>query len=183
MRCKLLAITSEYIGVPSPEAYHIHEFKRIIDRDNTPDKTRASKELAYIYFMVDWESPYASMDSESRSEQIINSLFEKKDKWHPDDKVKAALNKYEELYANDYTKMLESARIGARKLRKYFEDVSLDERDANGKLVHRVSDLSRNLKEVGSIIEGIMNLEELVKKNLTSANKNRAGVEVNEFSN
>jgi len=182
MKCRLLTITDEYIGVPSAEASHIHEFKAIVDRDDSENKTVASKELAYVYFMLDWESPYASMHEDDRSENIIHSLFNEDDNWTPDEKVMAAMERYKELYANDYTMMLDSARNGARKLRKYFEDVDLNERDANGKLVHRVSDLSRNLKEVGSIIEGLMDLEELIKKNQTAANENRAGIEVNEFS-
>lgn len=182
MKCTLLTITDEYIGVPSPEASHIHEFKEIIDRDDSPNKTLASKELAYVYFMCDWESPYASMHESVRSDNIINSLFEDDEEWTPDAKVEAALERYKELYANDYTMMLDSARKGAYKLRKYFEDVNLNERDTNNKLVHRVSDLSRNLKEVGSIIEGLMDLEELIRKNQTSSNENRAGIEVNEFS-
>jgi len=180
MKCRLLTITDDYVGVPSPEGSLINEFKVIIDRDDSENKLMASKELAYIYYMVDWESPYASTAKESKSESIINSLFEQE--WKPDDAVSAGIEKYKELYENDYIKMLKAARDGARKLRNYFETVNLNERDNNNKLVHRVSDLTRNLKEVGSIIEGLQDLEELVKKNQTKANQNRGDVEVNRFS-
>jgi len=180
MDCRLLTITEDYIGVPSPEGALIPEFKRIIDRDDSENKQQASRELAFIYYMIDWESPYAKYSRDRRFELIKDDLFD--EDWEPDEAVKDGLDKYEEMYANDYTKMLGSAREGARKLRKYFEDVDLNETDHNGKLKYKATDLTRNLKDVGSIIEGLQELEELVKKNQTTSNKNRGDVEVNEFS-
>lgn len=180
MKCRILTITDDYIGVPSPEGALIHEFKEIIDRDDSKNKEVASKELAFIYYIVDWESPFADRGEEKRRELAAKSLFD--EDWEPDEAIEAGIEKYKELYSNDYTKMLDAARTGARKLRKYFETVDLNERDHNDKLVHRVSDLTRNLKEVGSIIEGLQDLEELIKKNQTKSNQNRGDVETNEFS-
>lgn len=180
MECRLLTITDDYIGVPSPEASHIPEFNRIIERDDSENKTVASKELAFIYFMIDWESDYAHLSEDRRYDEVRTDLFD--EDWHPDEAVEEAMDKYRHLYVNDYIEMLESARKGARKLRKYFEDVDLNETDHNGKLKYKATDLTRNLKDVGSIIEGLQELEELVKKNQTQRNENRGGVEVNEFS-
>lgn len=180
MECKLLTITDEYVGVPSPEAYHIPQFKRIVDRDNTKNKEQASRELAYVYYMVDWESPYAPYKEEKRRKLLKEDLFD--EEWEPDEAIKEAIEKYRELYENDYIKMLQSARAGARELQRYFEKVDLEETDDKGKLKYKATDLMRNLKEVGNVIEGLTDLVEQVKKNQTKANENRGNVETNKYS-
>ena len=38
----------------SPEAYAIKAFRDLVKRDKTADKYRAMQELAYIYFMYDY---------------------------------------------------------------------------------------------------------------------------------
>jgi len=180
MKCQLLTITEDYVGVPSPEASLISEFNRIIERDDSENKRIAAKELAYIYYMVDWESEFMHLEEERRSQRIIDSLFEQE--WEPDEAVQEGIRKYKELYANDYTEMLDAARDGARKLQNYFRDVDLNEVDDHGKLIHKAKDLAQNLKQVGDIIEGLQDLVELVRKNQTTANKNRGDVETNKYS-
>ena len=53
-----------------PEALLIQSFKLLWDRDKSKDKARALKELAYVYFMTDFKSPYDRYDPAERHIQI-----------------------------------------------------------------------------------------------------------------
>ena len=57
-------------GVPTPYTKTIKEFKEL-----------DSKSLAYVYFMVDYRSPYSVYEYAERQLEIKNSIFDKK--WSP----------------------------------------------------------------------------------------------------
>jgi len=49
---------TKYLDLNEPEILLVREFKALLDRDKTKTKTRATKELTYIYLALDWKSPY-----------------------------------------------------------------------------------------------------------------------------
>lgn len=169
------------IGIPSPEASQVGEFHNLIKRDRTHGKRVASKELAYIYYLCDWDSPYASYPEEIRAEKVIKDIFD--EDWIPDEAVVKAVDKYKELTENEFKKMLSGARAGASKLTEYFETVDLNDVDEkSGKPIHTAKDLISNLAKVGEVMEGLEKLIEMVEKNEEKQNANRKGVETTKFN-
>tara|TARA_R110002012_G_scaffold1863_11_gene9026 strand:- start:8546 stop:9058 length:513 start_codon:yes stop_codon:yes gene_type:complete len=156
-------------AVPSPYAKTILEFKNL---DN--------KALAYVYFMVDYKSPYAVYEWEERKDQVKNSIFDKK--WTADKKVEAACIKYSELTETSAVKLLKAAKDSVVKLEKYFRDIDLTLLDDNGKPIYHAKDLINNLEKMGKVVEGLTRLEDLVRKEEQANNSNRGGVEVNKYS-
>jgi hypothetical protein len=92
--------------VITPDKLAIPVFKQIYERDKSKNKDIAFKELSYIFFMVDFNSPYQSYPNDKKEKMIIEDIF--KDKWSPDKLVKEGITKYTEeehkyiLYTNIY---------------------------------------------------------------------------------
>ena len=61
--------------VISPQALQIAAFRTIWTRDRDKYKVIAKKELAYVYYMSDYKSPYMNKEENERQEMIIRSLF------------------------------------------------------------------------------------------------------------
>lgn len=166
---KDLLILIDNKAVPTAYTKTIKEFKNL-----------DVKSLAYIYFMVDYRSPYAVYEYNDRKKQVKNSIFDKK--WKADNKVEAACIKYAELMETSSVKLLKAARESVIKLEKYFRDIDLSMMDDNGKPIFHAKDLINNLEKMGKVVEGLNRLEELVRKEEQVNNSNRGGVEVNKYS-
>ena len=149
----------------SPESLSINEFKKLWIRDKSKNKLKAQAELAYVYYFTDWKSPYRMYyDLKEKKEKIILDLFDGK-KWEADQLVADACKKYEELTTTDSMLLLQDARSAIGKLRAYFTDVDLTERDEkSGKPIYAAKDLMMNIKQVGSVVKGMKELQEEVAK-------------------
>jgi hypothetical protein len=151
---------------PSPYALTITEFKVL-----------NAEELSAVFFYADHRSPYSTYDQETRWENVSNTL---KVKLNP--KITAAIKKYEELSETSAVKLLKAARESVVKLEKYFKTVDLTLTDDNNKPIYHAKDLIANLSNMGKVISGLDELEELVQKQQQKDNPNRGGVVVNKYS-
>lgn len=142
-------------------------------------KNLSLEDLAYVYFMTDYRSPYAVYDVEDRHEQVKNSIFTSK--WNTNPKIEAACIKYAELTETSGIKLLKAAKGSVIKLEKYFNSIDLTLTDDNGKPIYAAKDLISNLEKMGKVVEGLTRLEDLVRKEV-QADSNRGGVEVNKYS-
>jgi hypothetical protein len=152
--------------LPSPYALTIPEFK-----------TLKIEELSAVYFFVDHRSPYSVYEEKDRWDQIKTVL-----RVSATPKVLAGVDKYKELSETSATKLLKSARESVTKLEKYFKDVDLTAMDDNGKPIFHAKDLISNLSNMAKVVQGLDDLEELVKKQQQKDNPNRGGVVTNKYS-
>tara|TARA_R110002020_G_scaffold118530_2_gene270811 strand:+ start:776 stop:1297 length:522 start_codon:yes stop_codon:yes gene_type:complete len=166
-----LITINDSVAVPSGYALTIKEFKDL-----------NIKELAFVYFMVDHRSPFSVYEWKQRKSEVINSIFNKKDKFTPSSKVLGACTKYEKLIETSAVRLLKAARESVVKLEKYFRDIDLTMMDDNGKPIFHAKDLIANLSNMGKVVDGLTRLEDIVKKEEQAANNNRGGVEVNKYS-
>lgn len=58
-----------------PEMLMIKEFRDIWDRDTDTTKVRATKELAYVYFMEIFDSVYDQYAPDVKSSKIIKDVI------------------------------------------------------------------------------------------------------------
>jgi len=157
-------------GVLSPYSLSIKEFKNLkVD------------ELAFVYFMVDHNSPFAVYEWDQRLIEVIKSIFGEK-KWTPSAKVLGACDKYDKLTETSAVRLLKAARTSIVKLEKYFRDIDLHLMDDHGKPIFHAKDLIANLSNMGKVVDGLSRLEEIVRKQEQAANTNRGGIEVNKYS-
>ena len=137
-----LLTVSNYIVIPDSYTLTIKEFKDLIERDKSKKKEKGIKELAYIYYMCDHNSPFSVYEEEERHEEVLKSL-NIKDKI--DIGVKKAMEKYLELVETSAVKLLKAARSSVVKLEKYFSNIDLTLVDDNGRPIFHAKDLVANL--------------------------------------
>ena len=119
-------------------------------------KSLSEKDLAYIYFMADYRSPFSVYDWEQRKVEVITET--------------------------SAVKLLKAARGAINKLEKYFRDIDLTVVDKNDKPIYSAKDLINNLEKMGKVVDGLSRLEDIVRKEEQAVNSNRGGVEVNKYS-
>ena len=152
-----------------PEAYALAPFKVLISRDKTKNKTVGIKELAYIFYMVDYKSDFISIiDEEERNEQV-KKFVELPKEWKPDKKVLEAIEFYKQRSTTTSLLLLEDARIGISTLSKYmrginFNEVEINEKTGEIRPKHDIKKFADTIKQIPAIVEALNTLEESVKK-------------------
>jgi hypothetical protein len=165
----LLQIVNNNLNI-APEALMIKEFKDIWKRDKSKSKTRALKELAYVYHSTDYQSIYRNYHPEHRESKIRLDIMEDKD-WTPDTVIILAQAKYRELQRTLSMEILDDVELGLIKLREYFRDVDFDE-DENGVAA---KNFIANVKAMGDLVKGVKSLKEEIEKELTDQMQLRGG--------
>ncbi len=172
-----------------PEALLIKEFNDLWDANRNKgvgdnrgyERKRAFKEFQYMYLVHDWKSPYSEYsDKEKREAAKEDSGLT--DKQLLDEKFLAAVKKYQELQDSRMLKLLKSAYRSVDELRLYFDTIDLQERDQEtGKPIHKSNDLIANIANLGKTIEGLQQLEYMVKKEKEKERGLRGGGEAGMF--
>lgn len=187
---KLLQVNEEHMhrAEPTAEARAMPVFAEIIKRDRGSKgdhdgryKQHACRELAWIYHMVDFDSPYFNLEEEERDMQLREDLFE--EPWQPDDVVLQAYHKYKSLRVTPSMKLLDAANEAVGKLEEYLRTINLDEKDdKTGKPIYSAKDLVSNLEKLGKVVDGLQELKKQVEKEQQESGQAYGGIEVNEFS-
>jgi hypothetical protein len=167
---KELLVLADNKAIISPYAKGIKEFKKL-----------SIKDLTYIYFMVDYKSPFSVYTWDERKVEVKKSVS-LPDTWKETPEIKAACDMYAKLNETSAVKLLKAAKESIIKLEKYFRDIDLTLMDDHGKPIFHAKDLIGNLEKMGKVVDGLSRLEEIVRKEEQAGNSNRGGVEVNKYS-
>lgn len=159
--------------VNEPEILLIREFSALWsnDRNKTKEdpkgskKSRAYRELTYIWLMCDWSSPYSDYTEQERHKEALKDAGLTEEEWN-DPTFRAACRKYRELQDSSRAlKLIKSAQGVVDKITDYFDTLDIQERDAvTGKPIFKTKDVMGELKEVSNVVEQLKTLEFLYKK-------------------
>jgi len=155
---------------PAPEILLVEDFHKIWKRDKSKVKERALKELAYVYHTTDYQSVYRNYHPDIQEGKIKLDLFGDKE-WKPDEYVRLAQSKYQELQTTLSMELLRDVELGLTKLRDYFRNAEFDE-DEDGR---NARNFIANVKAMGDVVKGIKSLKEEVEKELTDKMQLRGG--------
>lgn len=161
--------------VLTPEILLIPQFKLLWDRDKDTNKDNAKNELAYIYFLLDFQSPYLAYNEDEREEIITQDLFKTKN-YNPDKDIVAAMQKYQEFTETPATNLLKGVRVGLDKVRRFLIDVDLDERTKAGTAVHKPGDITKAMSDADKMVESYNKLVEKARTEQAYSEKLRGGV-------
>jgi hypothetical protein len=167
----IFVIESNKIKV-QPEALLIPQFAEIWNRDKSKEKTKAISELSFVYFMADYKSIYASYPESTRTSQIITDTI-KDSSWKPDDVIKAALVKYEELQQTPTLRLLKSARHALEEACNYYNEVKPNDRN--------IVAISGSIEKIGKIAESLDKLEDKIKREIQTEGRSKGNREINPF--
>jgi hypothetical protein len=142
----------------------VPELKTIVGRDASETKETAKKELLYVYYMVDFRSPY-KLYSQEKKDVALKGYADKKDK-----DIQSAVDAYRDIRDSMYPSigLLEDALYAVGKLREYFRDIDFKKKTKTGAQVYTAKDLATNLEKLGKIIETIEILKEQADKDSAS---------------
>ena len=160
----------------------IPEFKALITRYRSKDKKEALKEFSYIYFIYDHKSPYYIYPEDERRLRVSTDTGLGTE-YKPDDKVKAAIQKYLELSKTPTLKSLTSIREGLltssrlidtlrERIDSALADPDLEDIDPVTRSVTRMLEISEKLPKA---IENITTLEEKVRKEESNDTRIKGG--------
>lgn len=163
---------------PNPLILSIPTFKTIWESDKSKEKELAFNQLAFIAHMVDIRSPYREYDEPARKEILMKEFSISSNQLK---KLGPALKLYEELATTRAIRLLVAAFSGVDKITEYFHTADLNEVDEKGALVHKPTDMARNLKEVGGIVKSLRELRKTVEEEQAVSGNIRGGGEVSEW--
>lgn len=144
-----------------PEAYALDVFKKIWDRNR--DKGVAEKELAYVYFMVDYKSPFSSILNEGERCSEVKSAVGLKD-WQRDEIIEQAMVFYDDIQETPSLSLLRSALCAVEQIKKYFNTLDLQARDKRDMLINDPAKVTTMLKQIGDVIASLKRTEDEVRK-------------------
>lgn len=167
-----------------PEIELIKEFGELfslkynagVDGDKDGRKRmKAFRAFTYIYLVYDWKSPYSEYsDKEKIEAALVDSKLDEKD--IQDERIVAAIIKYRSLQETRSLRLLTDAYHAIDELRLYFRTTSLQEKDPeSGKPIYAAKDLIANIAALGKTVEGLQQLEYMVKKEQEKEKGIRAG--------
>ncbi len=126
---------------PSPEALLIPEFKALWERGK---KAHATEDLAYVHFMVDYQSPYRAYPPDDRANEICKDHISRNG-WVEDVQIKAAMDKYDRLQQTPTLRLLRAIEHTLEEITIYFETI----------------DFKSNKMDIKKIIESAEKVEKL----------------------
>ena len=144
--------------VNEPEVLLIKEFAALWtnERNKTKEdptgvcKSRAYRELVYIWLMLDWASPYSDYTEQERHIQNESRAL----------------------------KLIKSAQGVVDRITDYFDTIDLSERDpVTNRPVWKVADVMKEMQSVSKVIEELKTLEYMYKKEQEEETDNRGGGE------
>jgi hypothetical protein len=166
--------------IVTTEALLIKQFKDLYDRDRSKNKDLAHKELAWVYFTTDYKSKYLTYDIETR-EEILKEDLNLNKTWEPDELIKLAQDKYDQLQQTPTLNYLRSMLNAQQKSTDYFNSVDYSLLDAKGRPVYTIEKINSAMANAAKVVDTIEKLKEKVEKEQSISTKFRGNQEASFF--
>ena len=186
-----MAYLFELIGnraKPVTEALLIYPFKDIWSRDSSTNKSNAIKEFTFIEFMssIKPTNPYVGYSEDERREKLCKDIFDgkRKDLLLKQDKVvEDGIEYIKDLqYNGSATYRYYAANLeGANKLRKFFLDLDMSEKNKSGMPVYKPNEITKALNDADKILTSLANMRSKVEKEIYDMERARGDKQINYF--
>lgn len=161
--------------VISPEIVSISPFKEIWEKDKTKDKSKATDKLKYVWFFVDYNSPYFKYPERDRKDLILGSIV--KDKGFKVDKdVLAAIEKFKELNYSPAISAVEAAFGFIHNIEDFFRTTRIEDQK-NPKMIQ---DMFINMPKM---VAALNEAKKTAEKDIDDKVKVRGGAKPGMFEN
>jgi len=178
-----LFVVENNIAKPNTEVLLISPFKEIWERDTSKNKDIAIKEFTFIEFMSSKRksNPYAGYDDDKRFEVLKKALFT--EDWEYDILIEKALIKIKEFQeeASPTYKYYISANNAATKMREFFDNFDINERNDKGMPIYKPSDITRALNDTDKVLQNLNSMKEKVEQELFEQTRTKGNKQINHF--
>lgn len=158
--------------IPTIECYTFPELKVLIDRDKTKEKTKAFKEIGFVFHMCDPDSNFYNYPPSVKEEEIKKSYLQDS-KFKQDKEIKAAIVAYKEAKETAKQRMLNMWTEKMDEITDYIKELPVD--DDSIKLLMEAA------SKVGNIISTIDKIEDSLEKGKVKEDKRRGKSETSIF--
>jgi hypothetical protein len=155
-----------------PEVLNIPEFRALWLRDKSKGKEEAYKELAFIYYLEDFNSPYSSIPADIR-ESTVKKDFIRDEDWKKDDVVTKACEKYRMLTETPLSRLFKAVMGTIDRMAVYLDSAEIDD-----KTIKVVRD---TIKEISSTITSYNKLQDATRKEYIGDSKTRGNKDIGAF--
>lgn len=171
------------IAIPNIETLLIPPFKDIWERDKSKNKDVAIKEFTFIELMSSKKktNPYAGYSDDVRFEKLKEALFEKN--WEQDVLIEQALikiNEFQREASPTYSYYL-SVIKAVEKMKDFFKNVNINERNEKGIPIYKPGDITRALNDTDKVLQNINSMKERVEQELFEQTKTKNNKTINPF--
>lgn len=179
-----LFVTENGIAKPNTETLLMSPFKDIWERDLSPSKEVAIKELTFIEFMSSKKktNPYAGYDEGIRLERLKREFFS--EDWEMDTLIEQALAKIVEFQkeASPTYTYYQAAINAAEKMKSFFNNFDINERnERNGNPIYKPSDITRAIKDTNGVLQDLNKMKDNVEQELFETTKTKNNKTINPF--
>jgi hypothetical protein len=127
-------------------------------------------------------NPYGGYSDANRLQTLKKIYFT--DEWTPDTLVEQGMAKIVEFMTEGsptYSYYIDIL-TAAEKIKTYLRDVDLQEKnERNGMYLHKVSDITRSMKDTDQVLQNIHSIKEKVEQELFDQTKTRSNKQINPF--
>jgi len=140
-------------------------FKKILKRDKSRDKDRATKEMLFIYYYCDIKSDYLIMDPKTRINEIKKDIGLNED-WKIDLVVQEAIDFYEARSLTVIGKLYKNALKAANDVSDYLEHANtlLSERNDKGQPITPLTVVVTAISKIPTLMKDLKAAEKEVIK-------------------
>ena len=173
MKVFLFDNANNKVIINEPEVLLIKEFAALWtnERNKTKEdpkgiyKSRAYRELTYIWLMIDWASPYSDYAEQDRHQACLQDANLSEDEW-ADPVFRAACRKYRDMQNESRAlKLIKAAQGVVDKITDYFDTIDLSERDPiTGRPIRKTNDVMKEMQSVSKVVDELKSLEYMYKK-------------------
>jgi len=157
--------------VPEIQTLRSPGYNKLFPGDNDGrKKLRAKQELKYLYLAYSPKSPYRDY---SLTDRIAESRLDCKlpETWNESPELKLLISKFNKGSLTKTGRLLETVTKFLEKFEKHLNTIDLDERSANGGIVHDPKKILDTLNQLPRLAGTIQELEQQVKYGLISNTK------------
>jgi hypothetical protein len=152
-----------------PSALTIKPIVDLWNNDKSKDKKQALQELAFIYWMYNWNSLYYRdyPDEQERLGMVISEVFQNIG-WTPTLLVTEAAKIYQRLQEEAYPGLthLQTARNTLGKLKVFLDNIDPDSRTNAGGLILKPADIYTAISKMGDALIAVEKMEEKIKREM-----------------
>lgn len=171
---KILDLDSNHKLIISPEALGLTFFKGLWSRDKSKTKEIAYKDISYVYYYSDFNSPFFDNPPDQR-EGLIKKHILNDDTYKVDKDVLNAIEEYKKLCRTPAMEMLEAASIAIDRMKHYFSNVDFK----NGE--DEIDKVQRAIINMPKMISSINDAKKACIKESTGNSKVRGDAKVSMF--
>lgn len=161
-----------------PEFRKLWNEDRNVSKSDKDGKKRmlAFKEFTYIWWMLDWESPYRSEPEMTRHDFALQISGLTDDEFN-DVYFRSACRAYKEFQEEKAIslRLLKSVYNTVNRFIDYFNNVDPMERNDDGKPIYKAKDIMDEVNKLDMVTESLVKLEMKVKSQMNETGNIRGG--------